>query len=406
VAAKGALISMSILVLNAGSSTLKFALFDHAANTELVGGIVDWCGGDSTATLHFRTSEREDCHTILECSDYRVAVNEILHSLSANDFNERISIVGHRIVHGGPVFNQPTLIDDHMREELEQISTLAPLHNPPALTTVAAARTAIPNAAHIAVFDTAFYSGLPMHEVVYPVPYQWLEEYGIRRYGFHGISHAYCAARAAEILGRQEDLSLRLVICHLGNGCSATAVRGGQPIATTMGFTPLEGLMMGTRSGSIDPGILLHLMQQHGMNGEHLDESLNRRSGLLGISGVSSDFREVEQSANAGHKRASLAIEMFASRIRSTIGAFTVTLGGIDALIFTAGIGEHSTTLRSRVCNGLQCLNLLLDEDKNRENDTDSDIAQMDSAVRILLIRTREEQSIARAAQRIRPGSP
>lgn len=397
---------MSILVLNAGSSTLKYALLDDAAKTELVGGVVDWHGGDSTATLHFRTPGCEDSHTLVECSDYRGAVYEILHSLTANGIDKKISIVGHRIVHGGPVFNQPTLIDNRVCEELEQISTLAPLHNPPALAAVEAARKVFPDAAHIAVFDTAFYSGLPMHEVLYPLPYQWFEKYGIRRYGFHGISHAYCAARAAEILGRQEDLSLRLVICHLGNGCSATAVRGEQPVATTMGFTPLDGLMMGTRSGSIDPGILLHLMQQHGMNGEHLDESLNRQSGLLGISGVSSDFREVEQSANAGHKRASLAIEMFASRIRSTIGAFTVTLGGIDALIFTAGIGEHSTTLRSRVCNGLQCLNLLLDEDKNRENDADSDIAQMDSAVRILLIRTREEQSIARAAQRIRPGSP
>ncbi|QGQ22021.1 acetate kinase [Gimesia benthica] len=401
----GAVNQMSILVLNAGSSTLKYALFDDAAKTELAGGVIDWHGSDSSATFHFRTSGTEDSHTLVGSPDYRMAVNEILDRLTANGFDKPVTAVGHRIVHGGPAFNQAVLIDDRVREELEQISTLAPLHNPPALAAVEAARKVFPDAVHIAVFDTAFYSALPRREVVYPLPYQWFEEYGIRRYGFHGISHAYCAKRAAEILEREDDSNLRLIICHLGNGCSATAVRGEQPVATTMGFTPLEGLMMGTRSGSIDPGILLHLMEQHHMKRDHLDEILNRQSGLLGISGVSSDFREVEQSANAGHKRASLAIEMFATRIRSTIGAFAVTLGGIDALIFTAGIGEHSRTLRSRVCAGLQSLNVLLDEDKNQERSADSDIAQVDSTARILVIRTREEQDIAHAAQRLREES-
>jgi acetate kinase len=337
----------------------------------------------------------------VEVADYGEAARRILHSLQANGFQVPIRVVGHRVVHGGTEFHSTTLIDDKVSQSLERISKLAPLHNPPALTTIAAMRETLPLAIHVAVFDTAFFADMPHRATIYPVPYEWFEQYGIRRFGFHGISHAYCASRAAELLERQDDASLRLVICHLGNGCSATAVRGGQPIATTMGFTPLEGLMMGTRSGSVDPGMLLHLMQQKGFSAAQLDESLNRHSGLLGVSGVSADFREVEIAAKGGNQRAQLALDMFVDRLRATIGALTVTAGGIDALVFTAGIGEHSAMLRRRTCEGLNCLGLQLDEQRNQECHEDSELATTGSTSRILCIRTREELMIAREAHRL-----
>jgi acetate kinase len=396
---KSKLQPMNILVFNAGSSTLKFALFDASACKELAAGVIDWQGTTAAnCEFHAPGVDETRCHTPV--TDNREAVTWILARLDEHVSSTGIHLVGHRIVHGGTKFTVSTLIDDQVIAGLERISELAPLHNPPALTALAAARAALPEARHVAVFDTAFFASMPLRSIVYPVPFQWFEQFGIRRFGFHGISHAYCARRAAELLDIEGSANKRLVICHLGNGCSATAIRSGQPIATTMGFTPLDGLMMGTRSGAIDPGILLHLVQHHGMQLKQMDESLNRQSGLLGVSGVSSDFRVVASAASAGNPRAKLAIDMFADRIRATIGALTVTLGGIDALIFTAGIGANSAVLRSRVCDGLQCLNLELDEEKNQQNTPESDVACRRSAGRILLIRTREEQAIAQACAR------
>jgi len=392
---------MSILTLNSGSSSLKFALFEEPACDELASGLVDWRGSGENITLTLRSPAIGERRSCAEVADYGEAVGWILRSLVEDTLDKPVRIVGHRVVHGGTEFRQTTRIDERISQSLERISNLAPLHNPPALATIEAAQAALPDAPQIAVFDTAFFANLPPRAFLYPVPYEWYQQYGIRRFGFHGISHAYCTARATELLGRHDPAPLRLIICHLGNGCSATAVRDGRPVATTMGFTPLEGLMMGTRSGSIDPGILIHLMQQQGFDADRLEESMNRRSGLLGVSGNSSDFREVEQAADAGNERARLAIEMFADRVRSTIGSLAVSLGGVDALIFTAGIGEHSSTLRSRVCGGLQCLGLHLDADKNQCRPADCDIATTQSAGRILIIRTREEQMIAREAQRL-----
>jgi acetate kinase len=391
---------MNILILNAGSSTLKFALFDASARTELASGVIDWQGAAAAnCAFHAPGIVATRCNTPV--TDYGEAVTWILARLDEHVTPARIGLVGHRIVHGGTKFTEPTLIDDQVTAALERISELAPLHNPPALTAIAAARLALPDAGHVAVFDTAFFASLPLRAVVYPIPFQWFEQFGIRRFGFHGISHSYCASRAAELLQRQGFVHKRLVICHLGNGCSATAVLSGQPIATTMGFTPLDGLMMGTRSGAVDPGILLHLVQQHGLPVKQLEDSLNRQSGLLGVSGVSSDFRVVASAAETGNPRARLAVDMFADRIRATIGALAVTLGGVDGLIFTAGIGANSAALRSRVCDGLQCLHLELDEEKNLRNAPDSDVACMGSGGRIVLIRTREELAIAQACARL-----
>ncbi|QDT96814.1 acetate/propionate family kinase [Gimesia aquarii] len=391
---------MSILVLNSGSSTLKFALFNKLAEEELVRGTLDWQSQSEGVTLAYESQKISKTESRLDISNNRDAVEWILHVLAEINLGKSIRAVGHRVVHGGTKFCQPTLIKEKVLQSLKEVSELAPLHNPPALTTIEAAQTILPEAVHVAVFDTAFFAALPRSAYLYPVPYEWYEQFGIRRFGFHGISHEYCSTRAAELLDRQNDDSLKLVICHLGNGCSATAMLGGSPLATTMGFTPLEGLMMGTRSGSIDPGILIHLMKQQGFNPEQLDQSLNHQSGLLGVSDVSSDFRQIEQAAQEKNERAQLAIKMFVERIQSTIGSLSVLLGGIDALIFTAGIGEHSPLLRSSVCDKLQFLGLELDEAKNQTAHTDTDLATKQSAGRILLIQTREEKMIARAAQR------
>ena len=386
---------MSILVLNAGSSTLKFALFNVKSDQELCSGMVDWQGDLKNASLTIRTSSTGKKQSQVELADYGDAVRLTLRALQQNGFDQPIQFVGHRVVHGGAEFRDSVLIDEQVGQSLQKISKLAPLHHPPVLATFDATQKALPETPQVAVFDTSFFSRLPDKEVVYPLPFEWHEKYGIRRFGFHGISHEYCSVRAAKLLGRPHDPDLRLVICHLGNGCSATAVRGGEPVTTTMGFTPLEGLMMGTRCGSVDPGILIYMMQEHGFGSQQLEESLNRQSGLLGVSGISSDYRLVEQAEASGNKRASLAIDMFVDRVRSAIGSLAVTLGGIDALIFTAGIGENSAAVRSQVCDGLGCLGLCLDETLNQTKHADCDVAKAESLARILVVRTREEQMVA-----------
>ncbi len=299
---------MSILVLNAGSSTLKFALFDELAHDELASGVIDWQSQADITTLNFQSQARNETQSRSDIVNNSDAVEWILQLLTDIKQSKSIRAVGHRIVHGGTQFRQPTLINEQVLQSVAEVSELAPLHNPPALITIEAAQTIFPEATHVAVFDTAFFAEMPPSAYIYPVPYEWYEQYGIRRFGFHGISHEYCSTRAAELLGRQNDASLRLVICHLGNGCSATAVHGGRPLATTMGFTPLEGLMMGTRSGSIDPGILIYLMKQQGFGPEGMDQSLNHQSGLLGVSGISSDFRQIEEAAQTKDERAQLAM--------------------------------------------------------------------------------------------------
>lgn len=369
---------MTILAVNAGSSTLKFALFDDQAAQELAAGTEDL--GPSGL-------------------DYPGALDQALGSVSRQGPLGAIRAVGHRVVHGGVRFSESVRIDAGVLEALAELSEIAPLHNPPALQTVAAALEKLPGAPHVAVFDTSFYSDLPPRANVYPLPYEWCTDWGIRRFGFHGISHAYCARRAAELLERSAH-GLRIVVCHLGQGCSATAVRDEKAVATTMGFTPMEGLMMGSRSGSVDPGILLHVLRR-GLGVEELDQTLNRRSGLLGVSGVSSDFREVEAAAREGYARARLALEIYADRVRAAVGALAATLGGLDAVVFTAGVGENAASLRASVCEGLEFMGLHLDRERNESCRPDSDIAERNSPSRILVIRTQENLMIAREAKRL-----
>lgn len=394
---------MRILVVNAGSSSLKFGLFAADSCELLARGSVDWMGDSSQAQLRLSGQSLADVNQSVTAGSHAEAVTVagralIEHSLLQAGPASQIAVVGHRVVHGGTLFQSSVRIDERVRTAIAELATLAPLHNPPALAAIDAVESAFPGVTQVAVFDTAYFSNLPPSAIVYPLPYEWFSEWGVRRYGFHGISHAYCAQRAAELLHR--DLSeLRLVICHLGNGCSVSAIRHGQPVTTTMGFTPLDGLMMGSRPGSIDPGILLHVQREHGLSLEQLDHALNHESGLLGVSGVSSDFRVVEAAARQGNERAELALSIYADRARSAIGASAVTLGGVDALVFTAGVGQNSASLRTAAVKGLKCLGLQLDGVRNETSNSDCDVALTESPGRILLIKTREELMIAREAR-------
>lgn len=396
---------MKILVLNAGSSSQKSCLYElndvlpDRPLEPLWEAQIDWTHQQGIAELKVKTAKGDRLEEEFASESRQDAISRMLESLwkgktqTINDLNE-IDIVGHRVVHGGQDYQQSTLISPDVKQAIARLSVFAPVHNPVNLEGIEAIEKILPNVPQVAVFDTAFHAQLPPAAFVYPGPYEWLQN-GIRRYGFHGISHQYCARRAADILGR--DLAdLRLISCHLGNGCSLAAIRGGWSVDTTMGFTPLEGLMMGSRSGSIDPGILIHLLKQSDFTAEKLDGILNRNSGLKGISGVSSDLRQIGDAIAQGNQRAQLALDIYIHRLRAGIGAMLASLGGLDALIFTAGVGENSAIVRAAACEAFGFIGLKLDGDKNQHSSIDRDIAAVDSAVRILVIHTQEDWEIAR----------
>jgi acetate kinase len=398
---------MTVLLFNAGSSSLKFSLLNSPDAVVLASGSVDWAA-DNT---HYQfLSSRTTVSKQIHWPGPTAAVKRILHDLrveSAEWFAGpmAISAVGHRVVHGGE-YREAMRIDANVRAQLARLWRLAPLHNPASLELIDAAIAELPELPHVACFDTAFHRSMIAEAQGYAIPRQWTEQFAIRRYGFHGLSHSYCAARAAEMLATHRSAGeisaadkqpLRLVTCHLGHGCSAAAVRDGRCVDTTMGFTPLEGLMMATRSGSLDPGVILHLMNEHGISAASIGETLNRHSGLLGVSGLSADMRTILAAADGGDEHATLALTMYCHRVRQAIGGLTVTLGGIDALVFTAGVGENSAEVRRMICNGLECLGLRLDQKRNRSCHTDTDIALSDSPARILVIKAREDLSMLRA---------
>ncbi len=387
-----------ILVLNAGSSSLKFGVFDLEARHRLLQGTVDWTGGDRNhAQLTVREPDGSENTSTGSIAGEDGAAGYVADVVQAR---HRIVLVGHRVVHGGTSLRESTRIDDDVVETIHRLGSLAPLHNPPALAAIRATRHRLPGVPQVAAFDTAFFAELPPAAFVYPLPYEWYAEWGIRRFGFHGLSHAYAARQATGLLPRSSP-KLRLVSCHLGSGCSATAIHGGRPVQTTMGFTPLEGLMMGTRAGSIDPGILLHVQREHGVGLDELDRALNQQSGLRGISGFTARISEIEAAAAQGHERARLAFTMFTDRVRGTIGGLAALMGGVDAVIFTARIGETMPGVRAAICQGLQCLGLHLDPDRNASLAEDGDIAREESPARLLVIRTQEELMIAQEARRV-----
>jgi acetate kinase len=389
---------MSILVFNAGSTSLKFGLFDSEALTTLVSGVIDWADGNRRgAKFTLSCSHQQQVQSIVDVVDDRAAATCAIRVLLEE---HNINVVGHRVVHGGANSQSSVRIDDNVKATITAFDGVAPLHNPPALQAILASEAALPGVPQVAVFDTGFFAALPERAYLFPLPYEWYEKWGIRRFGFHGISNAYCASRAAEMLGRGLS-ELRIVTCHLGGGCSVTAVRGGVPVATTMGMTPLAGIMMATRSGSIDPGILIHLQRRCGLTVKDIDEALTYRSGLLGLSGVSADMAAIEAAAAEGNIRARLAFEIFADSVRSAIGASVVSMGGIDALVFTDRIGEGSAALRSAACEGLECVGLRLDAERNALCRPDADVAAPDSPAKLLVIHTLEELMIAREARRV-----
>ncbi|MGA8220380.1 MAG: acetate kinase [Candidatus Acidiferrales bacterium] len=399
---------MKILVLNSGSSSQKTNLYEIAGAPPenppepLWQSTVEW--NADQAEMRVATSTGVKLKEDLKAQSRDQALEPVLETLWSGNTRvisspSEIQVVGHRVVNGGPTFEQPTMITPEVKAAIARMSVFAPLHNRAELEGMDFIEKRFGPVPQVAVFDTGFHSRMPEPAFVYPGPYEWLAQ-GIRRYGFHGINHQYCSERAAQLLGRDVH-SLKLVTCHLGNGCSLAAIQNGRSIDTTMGFTPLEGLMMGTRSGSVDPGILTYLMRQGNATGEQLDDLLNKKSGLLGISGTSGDMRQIVASMKAGQARAKLAFDIFIHRLRSAIGAMIASLGGIDTLVFTAGIGENSAEVRAATCANFEYLRLKLDPEKNAHSPQDQDIATRDSAVRILIIRAQEDWAIARASWRL-----
>ncbi|MEM9538926.1 MAG: acetate kinase [Cyanobacteria bacterium P01_E01_bin.42] len=396
---------MKIFILNAGSSTQKSCLYEIAAETlpecspePLWEGTIDW-GRSGGAELAAKANDRK-YKISLETESRSQALSELLATLTRGETSvlanlAEIDIVGHRVVHGGTEYSQPTRITPEVKAAIAKLIPLAPSHNPAHLEGIEAIEQVLGDIPQLAVFDTAFHSQIPLAAAAYPIPYDRLAK-GIRRYGFHGISHQYCARRAAQILGRPLE-TLKLVTCHLGNGASLAAVADGKSVNTTMGFTPLEGLMMGTRCGSIDPAIAIYLMREEGLSVNDVDRLLNRESGLKGIFGPSGDMRDVLAEIDKDSDRARLAFEMYVHRLKMAIGAMAASLGGLDALVFAAGVGERSIALREAACGGLEFLGIALDGEKNRRDPVDVDIAADEAKTRVLVVHTQEDWAIAEA---------
>ena len=409
---------MHILVLNAGSSSLKFQLIDTdgdaiaaARDRRLARGLIDRIGGEAILTLE--AEGRAPSKTTASIRDHAAAVAYIVHWLTSSDSGvpiakvSDIEAVGHRVVHGGERFKQSTRVDDDVWRELEQLIELAPLHNPHNLRGITAARAALgPGIPQVAVFDTAFHHTLPDTAYLYAVPYHLYRRYGVRRYGFHGTSHRYIGYRYRQLTGRSREAT-KIVTLHLGNGASACAIVGGASVDTSMGFTPLEGLVMGTRSGDLDPAILEYVSVKEGTSLRDLDAMLNKRSGLLGISGLTSDMRELlAEEQETGDRRARLAIDLFSYRVKKYIGAYLAAMNGADAIVFAGGIGENSPDVRARICRGLEWLGIAIDEAKNAATvGTEGRIDAPPSKVELWVIPTDEELLIARDTWRVVTGA-
>jgi acetate kinase len=394
---------MKILILNSGSSSQKSCLYELGAPlpesppAPLWEGKVEWQG--NRAVLEVRNSAGITHKEEMTIGARPEATSRLLDALTSGEARvladkSEISAAGHRIVNGGREYTQPTVVTADVKAAIERMGVFAPLHNRVELEGISLVERQLGPIPQIAVFDTAFHSRLPAAAVVYPGPYEWVAQ-GIRRFGFHGVNHQYCAERTAQLLAKELS-TLKVVTCHLGNGCSLAAIENGHSIDTTMGFTPLEGLMMGTRSGSIDPGILTYLLRERHLTGEELDELLNTKSGLLGISGVSGDMRQVVSAMKDGNPRAKLAFDIFVHRLQAGIGAMIAALGGIDVLVFTAGIGENSPEVREVTCANFGFLGVTLNPSKNASPHPDQDISASRSTVRVLVLRAQEDWAIAR----------
>lgn len=389
---------MKILVINCGSSSLKYQLIDMEDKKVLAKGLAERIGIEG-GRVKYEAAGKDEIVIEEMLADHKAALKIVLDSLQHAEYGavkslDEIDAVGHRVVHGGEVFAESVIIDEKVMKAINDNVEIAPLHNPPNIIGIEACKEIMGDIPMVAVFDTAFHQTIPALNYIYALPYEYYEKYKVRRYGFHGTSHQYITERAAEMLGKNLD-DVNLITCHLGNGSSISAVIGGKCYDTTMGFTPLEGLAMGTRTGDMDPAIVPFIMDKENLSTEEMSNVMNKKSGVLGISGVSSDFRDLEEAAEKGNERAQLALDIFENRVRKFIGAYLTEMDHCDGIIFTAGVGENSISTRERVAGGLASLGIKIDRDKNDMRGKEAVISADDSSIPVLVIPTNEELKIA-----------
>lgn len=394
---------MKILVINAGSSSLKYQLISMEKEIVLAKGVCDRIGLEASVIKH-KTHDGRSVEKQIVLNDHDDAIAQLISVLTDAEFGvikslDEIKAVGHRVVHGGEKFFKSVIIDEEVMKTIEECVELAPLHNPPNITGIRACQHFM-KVPQIAVFDTAFHQTMPRKAYIYALPYEYYDKYKLRKYGFHGTSHKYVAERAAAMLGKPLDQA-KVVTCHLGNGSSICAVDCGKTIDTTMGFTPLDGVAMGTRSGTLDPAVVTYLMNKENLSTEQMDAIMNKKSGVYGISGVSSDFRDLDEAIQAGNERAELALQIFTYQVKKFIGSYACAMGGLDAVVFTAGIGENNPDVRRRVCSNLAFLGIEIDEELNSKRGQELDISKDAAKVRTLVIPTNEELAIAKETKKL-----
>jgi acetate kinase len=390
---------MKILVVNCGSSSIKYQLINMEDESVVAKGLVERIGMDGSVLTHQPTGQ-DKVIINSDIPNHTVGIKLVLNAFINPKYGvlksmDEIKAVGHRVVHGGEKFSASVIITPDVMSGIEECIDMAPLHNPPNIAGINACKEVMPNIPQVAVFDTAFHQTMPKYSFLYGLPYEAYIKYGLRRYGFHGTSHKFVAQQASKMLGKPQS-ELKMITCHLGNGSSVAAIKYGKCMDTSMGFTPLEGLVMGTRSGVIDPAIIPFLMKKAHMTGDQIDDYLNKKSGVLGISGVSSDFRDIEEAFHEGNERAGLALDIFAYKVRKYIGSYAAAMGGVDVIVFTAGLGENSATMRAKICEGLEFLGVFIDPEKNDVRGKETIVSTDTASVKVLLIPTNEELMIAR----------
>lgn len=396
---------MIVLVLNCGSSSIKYQLLNMTDNKLLAKGLVDRIGINNSELTH-KTTQGKEYRNTTDIPNHTVGVDLILKALTSSDHGviksvNEINAVGHRVAHGGETFTQSVFITDKVKAEIEKCIELAPLHNPANLMGINSMETLLPQVKQVAVFDTSFHQTMPKEAYLFALPYEYYDKYKLRRYGFHGTSHKFVAQKCCKLAGVNFE-DVKVITCHLGNGASIAAIDRGKSIDTSMGFTPVDGLMMGTRSGAVDPGALLFLAEKENLSIKQLNDVINKRSGVFGISGVSSDMRDLEQEASKGNERASLAIKMYSYRVKKFIGSYAAAMGGVDFIVFTGGIGENGCEFRKSICEGLEFLGVDFDTAKNTNlRGVDTEISKPNSRTKVFLITTNEELVIATDTARI-----
>lgn len=389
---------MKIFVVNCGSSSIKYQLIDMKDESVIAKGLVERIGIEGSVLTH-TPAGKDKVRLESAIPDHVDGIKKVLAALVDPNHGviksmDEIDAVGHRVVHGGEIFNESVVITDEVLKQIEDLSDMAPLHQPANVSGIRACQKLMPNTPQVAVFDTAFHQTMPPVAYMFGVKYEEYKDYGIRKYGFHGTSHKYVSGVAAQLL-KKDIKDTKIITCHLGNGSSITAVDGGKSVDTSMGFTPLDGVLMGTRTGSIDPAVVPVLMQKKGLDAAGVDKYMNKECGVLGVSGVSSDFRDLEDAAAKGNERAQLALDMFCYQVKRYIGAYAAAMGGVDAIVFTAGVGENDIHTRQQVCAGLEFLGVKLDADRNNVRGKVTEISAADSKVKVFLIPTNEELAIA-----------